>query len=73
MTTAVLNTPRRRASRERCAGDRGRGLTLEQRLGATLAGRRGRARRRTARVCRGSDARGPAARAVCGDCGSQLS
>jgi hypothetical protein len=71
MTPAVLTTPRRRASRERCAGDRGRGLTLEQRLGATLdAAEAGQAA--DCPVCQGSMSL-RAGSAVCGDCGSQLS
>ena len=72
MTPAVMSTPpRRRASRERCSGGRGRGLTLEERLGATLAAAEA-GEVADCPVCRGS-MRMSAGVAVCGDCGSQLS
>ena len=71
MTPAVLDNPRRRVSRERCAGDRGRGLTLEQRLAATLAAAEA-GQVADCPVCRGSMSLDAGA-AVCGDCGSQLS
>ena len=71
MTPAVVDIPRRRASRERCTPGRGRGLTLEQRLGATLAAvEAGQAA--DCPVCR-SSMRLTAGVAVCGGCGSQIS
>jgi hypothetical protein len=71
MTPAVVDIPRRRASRERCTPGRGRGLTLEQRLGATLAAVEG-GQPADCPVCR-SSMRLSAGIAVCTGCGSQLS
>ena len=71
MTTVVLNRPRRRASRERCTGGRGRGLTLEQSLGATLTSARA-GQEADCPLCPGTMHAVDGA-AVCGSCGSELS
>jgi hypothetical protein len=71
MTTIVLNRPRQRASRERCVGGRGRGLTLEQSLGATLTAARA-GEEADCPLCPGT-MRADGGTAVCGSCGSQLS
>ena len=71
MTTAVLNIPRRRASRGGCNDGRGRRVTLEESLGATLvAARAGEAA--DCPLCHGT-MRTVADAAVCDDCGSSLS
>ena len=70
MTTVVLNRPRRRASRERCTG-RGRGLTLEQSLGATLTAARA-GDEAECPLCPGT-MRAVAGTAVCESCGTELS
>ena len=71
MTTVVRNRPLRRASRERCKGGRGRGLTLEQSLGATLTAVRS-GDEAECPLCPGT-MRPVAGTAVCESCGSELS
>jgi tRNA(Ile2) C34 agmatinyltransferase TiaS len=71
MTTALLDSPRPRAARERCRSGRGRELTLEQRLGATLAAAEA-GQPADCPVCRGSMTSAGGG-AVCGDCGSRVS
>ena len=71
MTTVVLNRPRRRASRDRCTGGSGPGVTLEQSLGATLAVARA-GDEADCPLCPGTMRQSGGA-AVCESCGSQLS
>jgi hypothetical protein len=71
MTTAVLTRPRRRASRDGCTGGRGRGLTLEESLGATLAAARS-GEPAECPLCPGT-MQAVDGTAVCDTCGSALS
>ncbi len=71
MTPALLESPRPRATRERCRSGRGREVTLEQRLDATLAAVEA-GQPADCPVCRGSMG-SAGAEAVCRDCGSRVS
>ena len=71
MTPALLDSPRPRVVRRSSASGRGRELTLEQRLGATLAAAEA-GQPADCPVCRGSMI-AAGGEAVCGDCGSRVS
>ncbi|MBN1530035.1 MAG: hypothetical protein JW895_13310 [Thermoleophilaceae bacterium] len=71
MTTAVLNIPRRRVSRDGCSGGRGRRATLEESLGATLVSARA-GEPADCPLCPGT-MRAADGSAVCDSCGSTLS
>ena len=71
MSPLTLDRPARLAPGERCDADRGRRLTLEQRLGVALGAAQS-GEPAECPVCRGP--MGPVGSAArCGDCGSVLS